>query len=171
MVKKNVVKNIKKFSKKRIGELPDEFKLKKITCFPNSTNYRGIVIIKGIKFSAKCEHHEVAIHGIMHIGYVPGFLLPGLSQIPRIIESIVNPTVGTTQEIFTQQIADKLYKEIEPLGLIVVCEAVHECMSARGVRQRTASTITSELRGFVFWHADAKTEFFQLIKMNEGAQL
>lgn len=159
------ITNIKKFSKMRVEQLKEEFnKFNKVRVFTNTDKYKGIVIIKDIDFSSKCEHHLVSIRGKVHVGYIPHEWLVGLSQIPRIVEHFMNPTTEIIQETVNKQIIDFIDNLLNPSGIMVVIEAEHDCMCHRGVKQRNARTITSEIRG-LFYHADVKQEFFELIKL------
>lgn len=159
-----MVKDVKAFRENRVGALPDEFVLKKkIVAFPNDIKYKGLVIVDNIEFSTNCEHHAVAIEGLMHVGYIPNKLLIGLSQVARIIESRANVTTMTIQERLNQEVADELNKILKPEGLIVIIIARHNCMTARGVRQRNSQTTTSCIRGK--FDGDLRMEFFQLLNL------
>ena len=162
--KLNVVNDVKKFQKKRVKEIPKEFKHNRVTCFPNKEKYNGIVLLEPIDFSAKCEHHLVSIHGRVYIAYQPSDILIGLSQIARIVETFLNPTIETIQERATKQICDKIDNLLQPQGVMVIIKAEHECMTMRGVKQRNCRTTTSEVRG-VFHEQNIKSEVFELIKL------
>jgi len=103
-------------------------------------------------FSAKCEHHLVSINGKVFFAYIPIKYLIGLSQVARVMEYYMNVSQEIIQEEATKEIADMLNEILKPEGLWVVVKAKHECMSARGVRQRNTLTTTSELRGV--FHTD-----------------
>jgi GTP cyclohydrolase I len=163
MEKIDLVKNVTKFRKNRVKELKKEFKIKQIRCFPNDIDYNGMVVVKDIEFDSLCEHHSVSITGKCHVGYIPGKMLIGLSQIGRIVEKYLNVTTMTIQEKATKQIADELEKLLKPQGLMVYMEARHACMSSRGVRQRNSKTVTSDIRG-AFKNEETRNEFLWAIK-------
>ena len=151
-----------KYCEERRQKIKEEYPFPKMISFENKTKYHGMVIIKDIEFSTKCEHHLVAIKGKCHIGYIPNLSLLGLSQLARVVEYYCNPTTAITQEEVNQKITEFIQTEAEPLGVIVVMEASHDCMNVRGVRQRNAITITSQIKG-AFENEKARNEFLQLI--------
>ena len=158
-------KNKQKYLEERRQAIKEEYAYPKMICFENTTKYNGIVIVKNIEFSTKCEHHLVHIGGQVHIGYIPNKeTLPGLSQVARVVEYFMNPTTEITQEEANQQIADFIQKEANPDGLIVVIKAKHDCICSRGVKQRTAEAITSVIKGN-FEDEDVRNEFFKLLEL------
>lgn len=153
-----------KYCEGRRKVIKDEYAYPKMISFENKNKYNGIVIVKDIDFSTQCEHHLVSIKGKCHIGYIPNQKLIGLSQVARVVEWFCNPTTEITQEEVNQTIIDFINKDAEPLGIIVVMEAYHDCMNSRGIKQRNAYTITSEVRG-LFYHQHIKDEFFSLMRL------
>ena len=104
-----------------------------------------LVLLRDIEFRSICEHHLLPFIGIAHLAYVPGSRVVGLGKLPRVVETLASRP--QLQERLTEEIADALDTGLEPLGVMVVLDAVHGCVSARGVRQAKSSTITMATRG------------------------
>jgi len=106
-----------------------------------------MVLVKGIEVFSTCEHHLVPFHGVAHVGYIPGVdgRITGLSKLARLVD--VYAKRPQVQERLTTQIADALTSLLRPLGVIVVVECEHLCMSMRGIRKPGAKTVTSAVRG------------------------
>jgi GTP cyclohydrolase IA len=106
-----------------------------------------MVLVKDIEVYSMCEHHLVPFHGVAHVGYIPGAdgRITGLSKLARLVD--VYAKRPQVQERLTTQIADALTKGLAPLGVIVVVECEHLCMSMRGIRKPGAKTVTSAVRG------------------------
>lgn len=121
----------------------------------------GMVIVKDIDFFSHCEHHLVPFFGKVHIGYIPKNRVVGLSKLVRVVNAYAHRL--QVQERLTEQIADIINKELETEGVMVVIEAIHLCMVMRGVKNPSAKTITSCVRG-VFENFQTRNEFLHLIK-------
>ena len=122
--------------------------------FHEPQEHNELVLVQDIPLYSVCEHHLLPFVGKAHIAYIPdkGKII-GLSKFARIVDCFARrPQV---QERLTAQIADFLYKNMEPLGVAVVIEAEHLCMTMRGARAAGATTMTSALRGSM--RSDAKT--------------
>jgi GTP cyclohydrolase I len=106
-----------------------------------------MVVVKDIEVYSLCEHHLVPFHGVAHVGYIPSEQgqITGLSKLARLVD--VYARRPQVQERLTTQIADSLTELLHPLGVIVVVECEHLCMSMRGVRKPGARTVTSAVRG------------------------
>ena len=106
-----------------------------------------MVLVKDIEVYSLCEHHLVPFHGVAHVGYIPSEQgqITGLSKLARLVD--VYARRPQVQERLTTQIADSLTELLHPLGVIVVVECEHLCMSMRGVRKPGARTVTSAVRG------------------------
>jgi GTP cyclohydrolase IA len=107
--------------------------------------HRELVVVKDIEVYSHCEHHLTPFHGVAHIGYIPNGRITGLSKLARLVD--VYARRPQVQERLTTQIADAMVRILEPLGVIVVIDCEHLCMSMRGVRKSEARTITSAVRG------------------------
>lgn len=107
--------------------------------------HEELVIIRDIEVFSHCEHHLTPFHGIAHIGYIPNGKITGLSKIARLVDLFSRrPQV---QERLTTQIADAMVNILDPMGVIVIIDCEHLCMSMRGVRKSQARTTTSAVRG------------------------
>jgi len=106
-----------------------------------------LILVKDIEVYSTCEHHLVPFHGVAHVGYIPGRdgRVTGLSKLARLVD--VYARRPQIQERMTTQIADALVECLKPLGVLVVIECEHLCMSMRGVRRPGSRTITSAVRG------------------------
>lgn len=134
----------------REGAEPD------VTTFPNDEGYSSMVMERDIPFYSMCAHHFVPFYGHAHIAYIPGPRIVGLSKLPRILEFYAKRP--QLQERLTEQVADYLWKNLSPLGAMVVVEARHLCVEMRGVKKPGALTVTSALRG-CFEEREVRAEF------------
>ena len=105
----------------------------------------AIVVERDIDFSSTCEHHLMPFFGKVHIAYVPSDKVVGLSKLARVVEVFAKRL--QLQERLNAQIADAIYQELAPKGVIVVIEAQHTCMTARGVKKVGSNTLTYAGRG------------------------
>jgi GTP cyclohydrolase I len=106
-----------------------------------------MVMVRDIPLFSICEHHLVPFHGKAHVAYIPGAdgRITGLSKLARLVDGFAQrPQV---QERLTTQIADAIADALQPLGVFVVLEAEHLCMSMRGIKKPGATTVTSAVRG------------------------
>lgn len=123
--------------------------------------YDGMVMVRDVPFVSYCEHHLLPYSGRVHIAYIPRKRVLGISKLARLAYSCSRGF--TIQETVTETIADRLYKEVEPLGCMIVVEAEHGCMNLRGARAIGSSTITSVVRGIFRDVTAARSEFLSLI--------
>ena len=122
--------------------------------------HEELVIIRDIEVFSHCEHHLTPFHGVAHIGYIPSGKITGLSKVARLVDLYARrPQV---QERLTTQIADALVDILKPMGVIVIIDCEHLCMSMRGVRKSQARTTTSAVRG-VLRDATTRAEAISLI--------
>ena len=116
-----------------------------VRLFGNQYNYKEMLVEKDITFHSTCEHHFVPIHGKVHVAYMPGEKVVGLSKINRLVRYYAaRPQV---QERLTIQIAKELKKQLESDHVAVIIEADHMCVAARGIKDVTSSTVTAQYHG------------------------
>ena len=104
-----------------------------------------LVLLRDLEFRSVCEHHLLPFTGTAHIAYIPNQRVVGLGKLPRVLDTLASRP--QLQERLTEEVADALETGLEPLGVLVVLDAVHGCVSARGVRQAKSSTVTMATRG------------------------
>ena len=124
--------------------------------------YQQMVLVKAIEMYSMCEHHMLPFIGKCHVAYIPNGKITGLSKIARIVETFARRL--QVQERLTVQIRDCLVDALKPLGVAVVIEAMHTCMSLRGVQKSNAITTTSAFSGIFLSSARTRNEFLNLIK-------
>ena len=122
--------------------------------------HEELVIVRDIEVFSHCEHHLTPFHGVAHVGYIPSGKITGLSKIARLVDMYARrPQV---QERLTTQIADAMVAILNPLGVIVIIDCEHLCMSMRGVKKSNARTTTSAVRG-VLQNTATRAEAISLI--------
>lgn len=122
--------------------------------------HEELVIVRDIEIFSHCEHHLTPFHGVAHIGYIPRGKITGLSKLARLVD--VYAKRPQVQERLTTQIADALVEILDPLGVIVIIDCEHLCMSMRGVKKSQARTTTSAVRGALL-NASTRSEAISLI--------
>lgn len=123
--------------------------------------YNHMVIVKDIELFSLCEHHMLPFIGKAHVAYIPKGQITGLSKIARVVETYARRL--QVQERLTEQIRDSIQDALNPLGVAVVIEAMHTCMSMRGVQKSNAVTTTSAFSGIFLKSDKTRNEFLQLI--------
>jgi GTP cyclohydrolase I len=131
-----------------------------------TVDYSEMVIVKDIDFYSLCEHHVLPFFGKCHVAYIPRDKVIGLSKIPRIVDVFARRL--QVQERLTNQIADTIRDKIKPLGVAVVVEATHLCMSMRGVEKQNSFAVTSAMVGAFRDSARTRMEFLELIKLRSS---
>lgn len=125
-----------------------------------------MVLVKDIAVYSMCEHHLIPFHGKAHVAYVPRKgKVTGLSKLARVVQGYARRP--QLQERLTSQIADAIMAELDPLGVLVVIEAEHMCMTMRGVKKAGAQTLTSAVRGIFKSNRATRAEAFSLIHGNK----
>ena len=127
-----------------------------------SVDYNEMVIVRDIDFYSLCEHHLLPFFGKCHVAYIPQGRVLGLSKIPRLVDIFARRL--QIQERLTNQIAETLREKVDPLGVAVVMEATHLCMSMRGVEKQNSFAATSAMLGVFREDARTRMEFLELIK-------
>ena len=123
--------------------------------------YNHMVLVKDIELFSLCEHHMMPFIGKAHVAYIPKGKITGLSKIARVVETYARRL--QVQERLTEQIRDCIQESLQPLGVAVVIEAMHTCMSMRGVQKSNAITTTSAFSGIFLKSQKTRDEFLQLI--------
>ena len=128
-----------------------------------------MIIQERIQFTSTCEHHIAPFRGVVHLAYIPNpnsRVITGLSKLSRVVEVFARRL--QVQERMTQQIARAIDDSLNPLGVIVVAEAVHYCMIQRGVQQRTSTTITTARRGAFLSDPILETKFLEYLRLRQA---
>ncbi len=132
-----------------------------VDAFFGEEHYQEIVMVREIPFYSMCEHHFVPFHGQAHVAYIPKGRVTGLSKLARLVEGFARRP--QMQERLTAQVADALSERLQPLGVMVVVEAEHLCMSMRGVKKPGATTVTSAVRGIMESQPATRAEAMSLL--------
>lgn len=123
--------------------------------------YQEVVLLRDIEFHSLCEHHLLPFTGRAHVAYLPDGKVVGLSKLARLVDGYARrPQV---QERLTMQIVEAVMDELKPIGAACVIEAVHTCMTIRGVKKHGSSMVTSELRGIFKENPASRAEILSLM--------
>jgi GTP cyclohydrolase I len=136
--------------------------------FEEVAGYDEMVLLRDIGFESHCEHHMAPIIGRVHIGYLPRHRVIGISKLARIVEAFARRL--QIQEKMTAEIAQCLQTGLKPYGVGVVVEAVHECMTTRGVHRTDVSMVTSRLLGAFRKQSQTRHEFLSALNLR-GASI
>src|SRR5512132_3541685 len=131
-----------------------------------TVDYSEMVIVKDIDFYSLCEHHLLPFFGKCHVAYIPTTRVIGLSKIPRLVDVFSRRL--QVQERLTSQIAETIREKVSPLGVAVVMEATHLCMSMRGVEKQNSFAVTSAMLGAFRNDARTRSEFLESIKLRSA---
>jgi GTP cyclohydrolase IA len=124
--------------------------------------HKEMVVLRDIPFASLCEHHLLPFTGIAHVGYIPRGRIVGLSKLARLVEGYARrPQV---QERLTSEVADSLMQVLQPDGCGVLIEAVHTCMTIRGIEKPGATMVTSAMRGGFRSRPETRAEFMTIVR-------
>ncbi|GAB6051674.1 GTP cyclohydrolase I FolE [Magnetospira thiophila] len=129
--------------------------------FEETDGYDEMVLLKDIRFESHCEHHMVPIIGRAHVAYMPHKRVVGISKLARVLEVYAKRL--QIQEKMTAQIANTLNDVLQPLGVAVVIEAAHQCMTTRGVHKPGVTMVTSTMLGIFRENPSTRKEFLAMI--------
>jgi GTP cyclohydrolase I len=129
--------------------------------FSEVQGYDEMIVLKDIRFESYCEHHMVPIIGRAHVAYLPRERVVGISKLARLVDAFAKRL--QIQEKMTAQIADTLEEVLQPLGVGVILEAAHQCMSTRGVHKAGASMVTSRMLGTFRHDPSTRREFLAIV--------
>ena len=124
-----------------------------------------MVLEKDITFYSMCEHHLLPFFGKAHVAYIPNGEVVGLSKLARTVE--VYAKRPQLQERMTAQIADAIMEQLQPLGVIVVLEAEHMCMTMRGIKKPGSRTVTCVTRGAFVDNSTLQNTFYEMIRLSD----
>jgi len=133
--------------------------------FEETAGYDEMVVLRDIEFESHCEHHMAPIIGRAHVGYLPTGKVVGISKLARVVDVFARRF--QVQEKMTAEIARCIDEVLQPAGVGVVIEAVHECMTTRGVHKRGVSMITSNMLGTFRTDARTRSEFLTFIEIRD----
>ena len=134
--------------------------------FEDVGGYDDIVMLRDIEFNSHCEHHIAPFVGRAHVAYLPTRSVVGISKLARVVEIYARRL--QTQETMTAQIANAIAQALEPRGVAVLLEAVHTCMSMRGVGKRNVATITTQFTGEFKTNPVMQARFMELVRAPTG---
>ena len=129
--------------------------------FEEVDGYDELIVLRDITFESHCEHHMAPIIGKAHIGYLPDTKVIGISKLARVVEAFARRF--QVQEKMTAQIANCIEDVLKPKGVGVVIEAVHQCMTTRGIHKSNVSMVTSQMVGSFRKDARTRAEFLRMI--------
>ena len=133
--------------------------------FEETAGYDEMVVLRDIEFESHCEHHMAPIIGRAHVGYLPTGKVVGISKLARVVDVFARRF--QVQEKMTAEIAQCINDVLQPAGVGVVIEAVHECMTTRGIHKRGVSMITSKMLGTFRSDARTRNEFLTFIDIRD----
>ncbi len=136
--------------------------------FEEVAGYDEMIVLRDIQFESFCEHHMAPIIGRAHVGYVPDGKVVGISKLARVVDAFAHRF--QVQEKMTAQIATCISEVLHPRGVGVVVDAVHQCMTTRGVHKRGVSLVTSQMLGSFREDARTRAEFLRFIDIDSAGK-
>lgn len=132
--------------------------------FEEVEGYDEMIVLRDITFESHCEHHMAPIIGKAHVGYLPNNKIVGISKLARVVDTFARRF--QVQEKMTAQIAQCIQEVLKPKGVGVVIDAMHQCMTTRGIHKSGVSMVTSQMLGTFRKDARTRAEFLQMIGRN-----
>ncbi len=129
--------------------------------FEEVHGYDDLVMLRDIRLESHCEHHIAPILGVAHVAYLPRDRVVGISKLARVVEIFSKRL--QTQETMTAQIADAIEQALKPRGVAVLVDALHQCMTTRGVHKTDVSTITTRFTGVFKEDGDYRGRFLNMV--------
>lgn len=129
--------------------------------FEEVDGYDELIVLRDINFESHCEHHMAPIIGVAHVGYLPDHKVVGISKLARVVETFARRL--QVQEKLTAQIAQCIESVLKPKGVGVVIDAIHQCMTTRGIHKPGVAMITSQLLGNFRSDPRTRAEFLNII--------
>ncbi|MDA0369530.1 MAG: GTP cyclohydrolase I FolE [Proteobacteria bacterium] len=129
--------------------------------FEETDGYDEMVVLRDIELASHCEHHMVPILGRAHIAYLPDRRVVGISKLARVLDVFAHRL--QIQEKLTSQVANTIDKVLQPLGVGVIIEAAHQCMTTRGVNKPGVTMVTSTLLGCFREDPTTRQEFLSMV--------
>ncbi|WP_223448941.1 GTP cyclohydrolase I FolE [Pseudomonas sp. BF-R-19] len=137
--------------------------------FTEVEGYDEMIVMTDIRFESHCEHHMAPIIGKAHIGYIPNKRVVGISKLARLVEVFAKRL--QIQEKMTAQIADTLLEVLQPIGVAVVIEASHQCMTTRGIHKPGTTLATSRMLGSFRTDGETRREFLAILGRTSATTL
>ena len=134
--------------------------------FEEVAGYDEMIVLRDIEFESHCEHHMAPLIGRAHVGYLPAGKVVGISKLARVVETYARRF--QVQEKMTAQIARCIQDVLQPIGVAVVVEAKHQCMTTRGVHKTGVSMVTSKMLGSFRTDPMTRAEFLDVIAVKRG---
>jgi GTP cyclohydrolase I len=129
--------------------------------FEEVEGYDEMIVLRDIEFESHCEHHMAPIIGKAHVGYLPRNKVVGISKLARVVDAFARRF--QVQEKMTAQIANCINEVLQPIGVAVVIEAAHQCMTTRGIHKSNVTMVTSQMIGGFRKDARTRAEFLRMI--------
>jgi GTP cyclohydrolase I len=130
--------------------------------FEEVHGYDDLVMVRDIRLESQCEHHMLPIVGVAHVAYLPRDRVVGISKLARVVDIFGKRL--QTQETMTAQIAEAIEKALNPRGVAILINALHQCMTLRGVHKPHATTITTRFTGEFSHNPDYRDRFLRMIQ-------